>query len=305
MRESTETHSWILGLLAFVAALLLALLLAPSVAGAASREFVAQPPVQAAPLNPDFVLWQARRGLNDVLRSADDGHGLGARPAPHALFTGRVPSSPRAILGYVSSYDLRTTGKLTSVKDQGIYGTCWSFATYGSLESCLLPGESADFSEDNMVLTSGFNYPGTLYDAGGQIWMSTAYLARWNGPIWESEDAYGDSYTPGGLSARKHVQDVSWYAQRSSATDNDRIKYALTTYGATYISMSWQGSASGSSYYNPTTHSYYYNSSLDSNHAVLIVGWDDTLIHAGGTGGWIVKNSYGTGWGDNGYFTIA
>ena len=41
------------------------------------------------------------------------------------------------------------------------------------------------------------------------------------------------------------------------------------------------------------------------DHIVLIVGWDDSLSHAGGTGGWIVKNSWGTGWGKEGFFTIA
>ena len=52
--------------------------------------------------------------------------------------------------------------------------------------------------------------------------------------------------------------------------------------------------------------------STATNHAVLIVGWDDSLSHAGGTGGWIVKNSWGTNWGgtagygsEKGYFTIA
>jgi fibronectin type 3 domain-containing protein len=41
------------------------------------------------------------------------------------------------------------------------------------------------------------------------------------------------------------------------------------------------------------------------DHAVLIVGWDDSLPHAGGKGAWICKNSWGTLWGDNGFFYIA
>ena len=146
------------------------------------------------------------------------------------------------------------------------------------------------------------------YDHGGNLWFSTAYLARWGGPVLESDDAYGDGSTPAGLGARKHVQDISWYAPRSSATDNDRIKYALTTRGAVYVSMSWQN---GASYYNSTTRAYYYNGSASTNHAVLIVGWDDDYPAAnfatapGGNGAFIVKNSWGSGWGASGYFYVS
>jgi hypothetical protein len=104
---------------------------------------------------------------------------------------------------------------------------------------------------------------------------------------------------------------VSWFAPRASATDNDRIKYAVTTYGGAYVSMSWQGSSGGSSYYNATTHAYYYNGSSSANHGVVVVGWDDNYAagnfatRPAGNGAFIVKNSWGSGWGDNGYFYVS
>lgn len=66
-------------------------------------------------------------------------------PVPfEANFTKRtpLPSTPPP-----SSYDLRTQNKLTPIKHQGRAGSCWAFATYGSLESFLMPLETQDFSE--------------------------------------------------------------------------------------------------------------------------------------------------------------
>ena len=92
-------------------------------------------------------------------------------------------------------------------------------------------GESLDFSEDNIALTNGFDlHPvgagdDLYYDQGGWSVESTAYLARWSGPVYESDDAYGDHYTPPGLQVRKHVQDVQFLPLRSGPTDNDNIKW--------------------------------------------------------------------------------
>ena len=67
-------------------------------------------------------------------------------------------------------------------------GSCWAFATFASLESYFKPGESLDLSENNLKNTLSNAYSeGFDYDEGGNMLMSTAYLARWSGPVAESE----------------------------------------------------------------------------------------------------------------------
>jgi C1A family cysteine protease len=288
----------------------------PQAKPAAFKASTAAGGLSAAPLNPQFVRYQAEFPLGAPQWIAT-GMGFGERPAPMDFSYARGLSIQKARdRSYPSSYDLRMLNKVTSVKDQGSYGTCWSFAALGSLESGLMPGQNLDFSEDNMVLTSGFdpNYATTaadLYDAGGNIDMATAYLVRWSGPVYESDDAYGDSYTPPGLVAHMHVQNVSWAPARSSSTDNDNIKYLVTTYGGVYVSMGFYGSSYGSSYYNATTHSYYCNDTSATDHGVLIVGWDDNYAASNfattppGNGAFIVKNSWGASWGESGYFYVS
>ena len=209
------------------------------------------------------------------------------------------------------AYDLRALDRVTQVKDQGSYGTCWAFAACGSLESGLLPGETHDFSEDNLVLTSGFDNGGDAYEWGGNVWMSAAYLVRWGGPVNEEEDAYGDGYTPAGLNARRHVQSVKWIPARGSALDNDTVKRTVMESGGVVVAMGWYGSSSGSSYYSADTSAYYFDGGLTINHEVTVVGWDDDYSAANfvsfppGDGAFIVRNSWGTSWGDQGYFYVS
>ena len=240
-------------------------------------------------------------------------HGLGDRPAPQT-FSDAYETQTTGTLDRgtpPATYDLRTLNRVTAVRDQGPFGTCWSFASCGSLESCLLPDDTQDFSEDHMVLNSGFDNGGDPYNWGGNINMSTAYLVRWGGPVSESDDAYGDGYTPSDLAERKHVQDVNWIPARGSAVDNDGVKNAIMQYGAVYASMGWYGSSEGSVYYDATTSSYCYSGSSGTNHGVLIVGWDDAYAadnfasDPGGDGAFIVKNSWGASWGSGGYFYVS
>ena len=67
--------------------------------------------------------------------------------------------------------------------------------------------------------------------------MATAYLARWDGPVAASEDAFDDGYTPPGLVAEKHVQDALYLPPRTGPLDNDAIKAAVEDHGAVYTSM--------------------------------------------------------------------
>ena len=221
-----------------------------------------------------------------------------------------------ALLPY-ELYDLRAEGRVTPVRNQGSCGACWTFGTLASLESALLPMETADFSENNLKNSSGFDFP-ICY--GGNADMAVAYLSRWSGPVAEADDPYSvklSSVSPPGLLPRKHVQEVLIIPGRGTFLDNDDndgIKQALMDYGAITTSIYVDGGATGnkdSDYYKPATSSYYYDGVEESNHIVAIVGWNDTYsadnfsTRPPGDGAFIVKNSWGTSWGDGGYFYIS
>ena len=207
-------------------------------------------------------------------------------------------------------YDLRSLKKVSkSIKDQGTSGTCWAFATYESLESFLMPREKWDFSENNLKnLLSAADPEGFDYIEGGNMFMSTAYLARWSGPVKESDDPYNpySGMSPHNLPIQKHVQNVSFYPDRNGPMDNNEIKSAVMNYGVVYTTINYDPA-----FYSATTHSYYYNGTLDSNHAVDIVGWNDSFdrnrfsTYPPGNGAFIVKNCWGTGFGEKGYFYVS
>ena len=307
-----------LGLLA-VLALLLALFplvssgSAPAGVGSPTSTAVSAPQSSVAPLDPAFLRSLVAPPIG-VPSGTARGYRFGETPGPldFSYTRGMQVSGARGRGTPPATYDLRTLSKVTSVKDQSSYGACWAFASLGSLESCLLPVETWDFSEDNMLLTSGFDNGGDPYNKGGQFLKATAYLARWGGPVNESEDAYADSYTPAGLTPSKHLQEIDWIPIRGSALDNDNVKNAVMQYGGVYVAMSWPGSPTTSdSYYNATTASYYYSGVAANDHAVLIVGWDDNYPAANfattppGAGAFIAKNSWGAAWGSSGYFYVS
>ncbi len=206
-----------------------------------------------------------------------------------------------------TSYSLPSLGRVTPVRSQGSLGTCGAFASLGSLESCLLPTQNLDFSEDNMMLAAGWDSV-TPYDSGINDLMAAAYLLRWRGPVYETDDPYGDGLTPAGLTARKHVQQVEWLPSRGSLVYLAYLKNAVMQSGGVEATMTMVQS---STYYNSSTGGYYYTGTVGTNHAVVVVGWDDSYPASyftttpPGPGALLVKNSWGTSWGKSGYFWVS
>ena len=220
--------------------------------------------------------------------------------------------------GYLpASFDLRKLGYVTPVRDQQAGGNCWAFAGIAALESCILKatGKSLDLSEENVKnLVELYSAYGWKYDTnnGGHSEMTWGHLISWLGPVLEENDIYDDYSTLSTLfDAVMHVQNVYYLPVRENALDTAAMKRAIMDYGAVSVGIYWDDSPLNwdektASYYLATTTSGY------PNHAVTIVGWDDNydknnfpMDMAETNGAWIVKNSWGEDWGDEGYFYVS
>ncbi len=212
-----------------------------------------------------------------------------------------------------NKYSLIDAGYVTPVKDQHTSGNCWAFTAIAVLESCILKasGDNLDLSEENMknVIELYSDY-GWKMDTnnGGYDFMPWGYLTSWLGPVSETDDLFDDHSTLSPIiNSVMHVQNIK-FLNCDSFTDNDEIKMAIMQYGAVGKDIYYD-----SYYFNSLTDAYYNWVSSAGNHAVTIVGWDDTFSKSNfkfgssidGDGAWIVRNSWGPSWGNNGYFYIS
>lgn len=241
-----------------------------------------------------------------------------------------IAAAPSAGTGLPAQYDMRRQGLTSRVQRQGSYGMCWSFSALAALESTILPKQpEVDLSEWSLAYytydpETGFPIPGSTdpedaFRMGGNFYVVAPMLMNWMGPVTEEScpfgalDALDADMTPEALRAQAvyHATDADMFLYSVDSSMNEEI--------CTAVKQSvYQGQAVSLSFYNITSlhqNASYYNAENKRTggnyHAVSVVGWDDAYpasnfrSNPGRDGAFLCKNSWGAGWGDNGYFWIS
>lgn len=213
------------------------------------------------------------------------------------------------------------------VRDQNPFGTCWAFAGTGSFEYAVdkKTGSNTDYSEEHMIQRLSKNgdtgYQITSKDTGGNEYMYSGYFTSGYGPVSDSLFPYDTTKSalqiiPSILNAKSSYRatDVQFFKTTDDANGAlnsetvNTVKQAVYNNGSATCGITWDSSMIQEdkvSYYNNDD-----NARNDSNHEVLIVGWDDdySADHFEGVtknGAWLVRNSWGNNIGDNGYFWVS
>jgi C1A family cysteine protease len=213
-----------------------------------------------------------------------------------------VPMLGASVQTLPSSYDWRALNGVTPIKNQGNCGSCWAFSTVGPMESQILlqnglqNGNPVVLSEQYLVSCNldGWNCNGGWFahdyhmDESGQDNNAP-------GAVLASADPYTGTNSSCMATYNHPYRLSSWaYVGSEEAVPTiDAIKQAIYTYGplsaGVYAGPKFQAYSSG--VFNT-------NESGTINHAIVLVGWNDN------PGYWILRNSWGTSWGQAGYMYI-
>jgi C1A family cysteine protease len=214
-------------------------------------------------------------------------------------------------------FDWRERGKVTPVKDQGNCGSCYAFGALANFESAVLVagGQAHDFSENNVKECDWWAVNTGLGSCnGGNYHMVASFLSQ-KGTVVETCDPYAPRDVVCKGTCPYIYTLLGWSVISGDHVPHpDVLKSYIQCSGPLFVAMNATSGSGWPAEFSSYDGSYtlYYEGPGSVDHAVLIVGWDDTLSHGGGQGAWIVKNSWGTDWGgtcgygtERGYFTIA
>ena len=209
-----------------------------------------------------------------------------------------LPEFQPSIRNLPDSFDWRSVmGAVTSVKNQGACGSCWAFAATAAIEThqFLRTGVTMDLSEQSVL---DCTYP-VFYDGCDGGWGLSVYVEKQemhNEASYPYTGAGDQSCTDPGSEAAARVSG----AMKVQSLNEEAMRQALVEQGPLDVSI----------FVAEDFHSWDWTKVYRSqdcilnwpNHEVLIVGYGETEE---GDKYWTVKNSWGTGWGREGYFRIA
>ncbi len=231
---------------------------------------------------------------------------------------------------FLSHYDLRQQGVYLQVKQQR-YGDCWAFATMDMLQIGAqlrgIPG-AEDLSERHLVY---YTYHSVFGNRGQQMGEGTRFMDSGNA---EKCFVYGGKYdyairTLGAYVGAAKENEYPYEQAREALPDSVSAAYegaALRLKGAYIINANDRGAVkekileygsvgitycSSLEYYNYHTAAQYCPLPARADHAVVIIGWDDSYSRdnfkekPSSDGAWLVKNSWGTVFGIEGYFWLS
>ncbi len=200
-----------------------------------------------------------------------------------------------------SAFDWRDYGGVTSVKNQGSCGSCWSFGTVGPLEANIKikDGVEQNLSEQYLLScnTNGWDCNGGWWAHDYHEWRRPPSESE-AGAVLEADSPYVAARTScnGPYSHPYQIDSWAFVGGEYSVPPAAAIKQAIYDHGpvaaAVCVNSAFQ-TYSGGVFLGPECTSL--------NHAIVLVGWDD---NQGTDGVWILRNSWTSGWGESGYMRI-